>query len=133
MRYLAIDPGQRRVGFAVGDDETRIVTPLKVVTIANTDQLLKEVARVFAEHAPDAIVVGLPLNMDGTEGPGARDARKLAKKLADTHAVRAHLVDERLSTHEANEHLTESGVTRQRKKERRDALAAAAILRRFLG
>jgi putative Holliday junction resolvase len=77
-------------------------------------------------------VVGLPLNMDGTEGPRARVVRAFAERLRTRTGRSLHYQDERLTSAEADWAMSRTGMTHQQKKERRDALAAAAILRDFL-
>ena len=132
MRYLAIDPGHKRSGLAIGDDETRIVTPVGVIKSANETQRLALLIEATAKHEPDALVIGLPLNMDGSESPGAAGSRKLAGQLTDATGLATHLFDERLSSFAADEQMAGCGLSRDQKKARRDALAAAAILRGFL-
>ncbi len=132
MRYLCIDLGGKRTGLAVGDDETGVVCPLQVVEAAPGPALLGLLDRVIRDQAPDALVVGLPLNMDGTEGPAAKGARDFARQIADRCGRTIHWQDERLTSDAAEEHLDGSGRTHKQKKQIRDALAAAEILRDFL-
>jgi putative holliday junction resolvase len=141
MRYLAVDLGDARTGLAVGDDLTRIVSPLDVVECptalcggeALLDLIVKALDRVASPRAACEIVVGLPMNMDGTEGPRAKIVRAFADRLAARTGRRVHLQDERLTSSDADWSMARSGLTRKEKKQRRDALAAAAILRDFLG
>lgn len=140
MRYLAIDLGDKRTGFAVGDAITRIVTPLEVVEAADRGQLLAQIQRVVSEQLGPArraglaeIIVGLPLNMDGSEGPAAKAAREFGAKIAESTGHTVRYVDERLSSVQADWEMSRSGLTRGEKKARRDARAAAAILRDYLG
>jgi putative Holliday junction resolvase len=121
MRFIAIDLGGKRTGLAVGDDQTGIVSPVASVPIAPGAALVRAILDAIDEHHPDAIVLGLPLNMDGTEGPGERTDRPI------------HYQDERLTSYAADQRMARSGRTRKEKKERRDALAAVEILRDFLG
>ena len=132
MRSLAIDLGAKRTGLAVGDDETKIATPAGIIETASAEQRLDMIHRAIREHQPGALVVGLPLNMDGSEGPAGRRARQFARQLEARSALSVHLADERLSSDAADDHMTRSGLTHKAKKARRDALAAAEILRRFL-
>lgn len=132
MRYLAIDPGDKRTGLAVGDDQTRIASPAGLIETSNLEERLRQIGQAIEKHSPDALVVGLPLNMDGTEGDAARKARALAEQITQRFRLPVHLVDERLSSHVAEDQLREIAVTRKHKKLRRDALAAATILRDFL-
>jgi putative Holliday junction resolvase len=132
MRYLAIDPGEKRTGLAVGDDQTAIITPLKVIEAPRGSALIESLLGAIMDQSPGALVVGLPLNMDGTEGPAARAARLVGEELARRAGLPIHFQDERLSSFAAEEHLKQSGRTHRQKREIRDALAAAEILRDFL-
>lgn len=132
MRFLAIDLGDRRTGLAVGDDETAIASPLRVVERPVGDALLEELAREAAAQGARALVVGLPLNMDGTEGPRARAVRAFGDRLAQRTGLPVHFQDERLTSADADWKMAQSGLTRAQKKARRDALAAGALLQDFL-
>ncbi|MBC7834582.1 MAG: Holliday junction resolvase RuvX [Phycisphaerales bacterium] len=145
MRYLCIDLGDQRTGLAVGDDLTGLVSPLRTleVPIGHDDgrRLLDAVGRAVIDQLgpassvslPGELVVGLPMNMDGTEGPRARKARDFVAKLVERIGGRPiHFQDERLSTVAADWEMARSGLTRGQKKERRDGLAAASVLRDFL-
>lgn len=132
MRYLAIDLGEKRTGVAVGDDVTGLATPVDVVVTASEAERLAQLLKLIDEHGPAALVLGLPLNMDGSEGPAAKRARAFADLLAKRSGLPVHAVDERLSSEAANHQMAQSGLTHKQKKARRDALAAAVILRDFL-
>ncbi len=133
MRYLAIDLGDKRTGLAVGDDETRIASPIGVIEapMATGDRLLDAIARSADEHGPDAVVVGLPLNMDGTEGPRSALVRAFGERIGARLGLPVEFEDERLSSAEADWSMARTGLTRGQKKSRRDSMAAAAILRTF--
>lgn len=137
MRYLGVDLGDKRTGLALGDAETGIASPLKTLEIGAAADggraLLAGIRRVCEEHRPDAIVLGLPLNMaDGSEGAAARKAREFGARLGAETGLTVHFHDERLTSSEADWAMAGSGLTRGQKKARRDALAAAAILKDFL-
>ena len=132
MRFLCIDPGDRRTGFALGDDVTRIATPLEVVTTSSDALRLAAILRVIEANDPGELVIGLPLNMDGSEGPQARKTRTLAQQIEQQTGLPVHLFDERLTSYAAESQLSELDLTHGGKKARRDALAAAVILRDFL-
>jgi putative Holliday junction resolvase len=141
MRYLAIDLGDKRTGLAAGDALTGLVTPLEVLStpVARRDgeELLDAIAHAATDRLGDRpsggqIVVGLPVNMDGTEGQRARLVRAFAARIGERTGRTVHLQDERLTSADAEWELAGSGLTHKQKKERRDALAAAAILRDFL-
>ncbi len=131
MRYLAIDSGRRRTGLAVGDDELRIATPLRVVETRSDEARRAAIERAIAAEGPDALVLGLPLNMDDSEGGSAKSARQLAVALHKASGLPVLLVDERLTSDEADGRLARSGLTHDQKKQRRDAIAAALILQTF--
>lgn len=140
MRYLAIDLGEKRTGLALGDRETGLVSALEVIECAidaDAGRLLVErLARAIENHLGDSagtLVVGLPLNMDGSEGPQAKKVRGFGEMLAakTSRAIVYH--DERLTSVEADWSMARSGMTRGQKKQKRDALAAAAILRDYFG
>lgn len=136
MRYLGIDLGDKRTGLALGDTILFLAAPLDVVEVPVSrregEDLLDHLARVIREHAPAGLVVGLPLNMDGSLGPRAKLVEALAKRLGERTRVPVHMQDERLSSAQADWQMARTGLTRQQKKARRDALAAAAILQDFL-
>ena len=131
-RYLAVDLGDRRTGTATGDDQTGFVAPGAVLEVPRGPRLLERLAAAADEADADAVVLGLPVNMDGTEGPRARLTRAFAGELAGATRRPVHLQDERLTSFAAEGVLAGSGRTRREKKRRRDALAAAELLRDFL-
>lgn len=133
MRYLAVDLGDRRTGLAVGDDETGVVTAHAVIEAPRTPpgRLHAAIEKAIDDLGPGAIVVGLPLNMDGTEGARSKTVRAFADELGARVSLPIHLADERLSSAEADWTMAQTGLTRDQKKSRRDALAAAVILRTF--
>ena len=132
MRYLSIDLGGKRTGLAVGDGVTGIVTPLGAIVTGAEHERMRGVERAVDEQGPGAVVVGLPLNMDGSEGGAAAAARAFAAAVAERTGLPVHLMDERLTTAAADQQLAGSGLTHGRKKRMRDSLAAAAILRDYL-
>ena len=132
MRYLAIDLGDKRTGLAVGDDDSGIVSPLDVIVTTSADERLRRLGVFIEEHEPDALVLGVPFNMDGSAGPAALKARKLGQVLTERFGRPVHEMDERLTSAAADEQMARTGLTHGQKKARRDALAAAAILRDFL-
>lgn len=132
MRYLGLDIGEKRTGLALGDDETGIVSPLGTIEAPSGESLIRKLAMTIEEHGPDELVVGLPLNMDGSHGPAARRIAAFSERLAELVLLPIHLQDERLSSFAADEAMARTGLTHGQKKRRRDSLAAAAILRSFL-
>jgi putative Holliday junction resolvase len=132
MRYLCIDLGDKRTGLAVGDDETKFIAPIEVLHVSRGPRLVEALVQRITMHDPQALVIGLPLNMDGSEGPAAKSVREFGATLSAQCGLPTHYQDERLTSHAAEQHLNQSGRTRKQKKELRDALAAAEILKDFL-
>jgi putative Holliday junction resolvase len=131
-RILAVDYGKRSVGLACCDETGIAVRPLPSIPNLGSKRLLARLRRLAEEGRIDALVVGLPLNMDGSAGELAREARQFMQALEGALGLPVIPVDERLSTVEA-EQLWKGMGPRQRKKYRSaDSLAAALILRRHL-
>ncbi|HEY80767.1 MAG TPA: Holliday junction resolvase RuvX [Caldilineae bacterium] len=129
--WLALDIGDRRIGLAVGSDQARLARPLRVITRGSKEQDFEAITRAVQEVGAEALLVGLPLNMDGSEGPQAKRVRKYAERLRRRLHLPLRYHDERLSSFVADQILAE----KPRKKDRRqpnDAIAAAAILQSFL-
>lgn len=130
MRYLAIDYGTRRTGLAICDPMETIVSPLAVVD--SRKDLLKKIGEIIETENVEAVVVGLPLNMDDTKGPQAQLALKFTEQLKKKVQIPVYLQDERLSSFGAEEKLAPAQYSRSKKKERLDAVAASEILELFL-
>ena len=131
-RFLALDLGDRRTGLALGDSLTNIVSPIGTINVAKGPALLVALKKVLEENAPDEIVIGLPLNMDESEGAASKAVREFALQIAQLTNKPIHLHDERLTTFEADSRMAQSGRTHAEKKALRDSLAAAAILEDYL-
>jgi putative Holliday junction resolvase len=141
VRVVAIDLGDARTGIAVGDRVTGIASPAGLVEIPiqreGGEALLRGIVGqvrglVGGTGGEGEVVVGLPLNMDGTEGPRAKAVRLFAARIAAALGCEVVLVDERRTTMQADERMARSGLTHKQKKMRRDAIAAAAVLGAFL-
>ena len=132
MTILALDLGDKRIGVAVSQLGGALALPDGVITRRNWEQVMGEIrARLDAVQA-DRIVVGLPLRMDGTEGPAAVAARKFVQRLQATVSVPVDVQDERLSTAEAERSLIAADMRRRRRRAVRDAVAAAIMLQTYL-
>jgi len=130
MRYLAIDYGTKRTGLAICDAAETIVSPLAV--LESQKELIKKIADVVKTEGVEAIVIGLPLNMDDSEGTQAKLVIKFADQLKQHLNIPIHFQDERLSSFSAEDKLASADFTRGEKKKRLDAIAAAEILDAFL-
>ena len=137
MRTLGIDLGTKRVGLALSDEGGRFASALDVLFISTPQQATDEVLKVATREGVQRFVVGLPLNMDDTSGPAAKTTLAWAKNLAARSGLLVLMVDERLSSFEAEQHLADrkrggERLTKKMKKERLDAIAAAGFLQAFL-
>lgn len=132
MRYLGVDVGRARIGLAVADDVLRTARPLEMVRRTSEAAELAALRRVTGAYEVTRAIVGLPLNMDGTEGASARLARAYAAKLARELAIPVELFDERLSTFEAEARLRARGLSAREQRSMIDAEAAAVILQGWL-
>lgn len=132
-RILGIDHGTARIGLAVSDEMELVASPL--CTLDATAEPLREIARIVRERGIARIVIGLPLRMSGGHGEAAARVEKFAAALSKTlhHDVPVELVDERLSSVEAEASLSRAGVTdRRARREVVDQLAAVVILQGWL-
>ena len=121
---IAFDYGEKRIGTAIGQTVTRTATPLKTVPVRRTKPDWIAIDRLIDAWKPDALVVGLPLNMDGTEQWITAHARRFANRLHGRSGLPVHLADERLSTREAWTRLVERG----ERRDGPDPVAAQIIL-----
>ncbi len=131
MRYLCIDYGQKRTGLAICDAGEMIASPLKVLTVAQSE-LIAGIADIINREKVEAVVLGLPLNMDGTAGHQVKRVKKFAAQMKECIDIPIHFQDERLSSFDAEGKLAGTELTRKKKKKRLDAIAAASILQSFL-
>jgi putative holliday junction resolvase len=131
-RLLALDLGERRVGVAVCDQTRLTVRPLPPLHRTSWKKLLHAVSRLIRDFDALALVIGLPLNLDGTEGPAALEARRRAHHFQLFLKIPVHLQDERLTSHEAEAQLRTAGFSEQEIREQIDSEAAAIILRDFI-
>ena len=131
MRIMGVDYGDARTGIAISDLLCSIVGSTTVIHSRNPEKTLTQIQAMVQEKEVGEIVVGLPKNMDGTEGPRAEKSRALG---AELEAAGLHVVfqDERRTTVEAHGILTEAGKHGKKRKERVDAVAATLILETYL-
>lgn len=133
MRLLAVDYGTKRIGLAVCDELEFGVYPYKTLTRSRSlAHDLGEIIRLAEVEKAKGIVVGLPLNADGTRGPAAENAAAFARSLGKRTQLPIHLHDEFLTTFEAQEELIAADVSRRRRREVIDQMAAVHLLEAFL-
>ena len=130
---MGVDFGLKRVGLAVCDADRILATPLPVYKTTTMRDTIDRVAAVANERGARGIVIGLPLNLDGTESEASGRVRAFARNLERVTGLPAALIDERLTTVEANELLTEAGVKRKTERDKLiDSMSATVILQSFL-
>ncbi len=132
MIILAVDLGKARTGLAVCDPGEVLASPYGVVTEADPERLAHQIEEAALHAHAELLVVGLPKNMDGTEGESARAAREMAALLLERTGLPVELVDERRTTVTAHEYLNAVNVRGKKRKAVVDAVAATVILEAFL-
>jgi len=132
MRALGIDFGLKRVGLAVSDPTGTLVSPLRTFERTTRDALFDELTRIIVEEAVEAIVIGLPLSLDGEDTLTTRQVRNFADSLARRTELPIHMMDERLTSAQAEEELNAAGMRGKKKKMALDSQAAVIILRSWL-
>ncbi|HEX9673546.1 MAG TPA: Holliday junction resolvase RuvX [Burkholderiales bacterium] len=128
---LAFDFGTKRIGVAVGDFETRLAHPLAAIAAVENRARFAAIGQLVAEWRPARLVVGIPVHADGTEHPVGRLARRFAQRLHGRFGLRAELVDERLTSREAEGLLRAAGARGARLKAGLDSVAAQRILESY--
>lgn len=131
-RLLGIDYGERRTGVAISDGSRTIAFPRETLECPRPEQAAAAVARIAGEEGVAGIVVGWPLNMNGTEGPRTERTRLFMAEVAKRTSIPLVRWDERLSTKVAEEVLIAAGTRRERRRQVVDKLAAQVILQTYL-
>jgi putative Holliday junction resolvase len=132
MRILGLDVGERRIGVAAADERVRVALPIAVIERRDLPADLDAIARLVQEQGAEAVVVGLPISLNGSLGPQAQVVKAFGQDLAARLALPIEYWDERLSTVEAQRRLASAGHRGPKAKARRDALAAAIVLQGYL-
>lgn len=133
MKVMAIDYGDARTGVAISDAGGLIVGRSEVVQTWDREKAAQEVARLYRESGAERLVVGLPRNMDGSEGPRAELCRAFAARLAELTGAEPVMWDERRTTVEAHAILSANGKKTKKHRQTVDAVAAGLILEGYLG
>lgn len=132
MRILGIDLGERRIGLALSDELGWTAQPLKVIPYTSDRQSISAIIELIRQYAVSEVVIGLPRNMDGSYGPRAERVERFARKMEQQSGVPVHLWDERLTTAAAQRSLIEADLSRRRRKQVVDKVAAVLILEGYL-
>ena len=132
MRILGVDYGERRIGLALSDMLGLTAQPLRTLRVQTPAEGVEQIRTAVQENAVERIVVGLPLNMDGSEGPQAVATREFAALLKNELSVPVDMQDERLSTVRAERTMIGADMTRAKREKQRDKMAAQFILQAYL-
>lgn len=127
-RLIGLDLGEKNIGIAMSDTQLTVASPLATRKRSKFSQDFEYLTALMAEHGAGGLVVGLPLNMNGTEGPSAQSARAFARNFAARSEVPIALWDERLSTAAVTRTLLAADTSRKRRAEVVDKMAAAWLL-----
>jgi putative holliday junction resolvase len=130
--FLGFDYGKRHTGVAVGSRHSGLAQSLTLLEAKGGQPDWDTIKRLIDEWRPDGLVVGLPLNMDGSPNPITKAARAFGEALKARYNLPVHMVDERLSSRTATDALLEAGIPLKKHKKRIDQLAAQTILQAFL-
>lgn len=128
---LGVDPGERRVGVALADEETRFARPLEVIDKRATDPV-ERIAALVTEHTVSLVVVGRPLSLSGEAAQAVADAAPFVASLREALPVEVVEYDERLTTVIAERSLRQGGARRDARKRLRDAVAAQVMLQGYM-
>lgn len=129
---MGLDVGERRLGVSVSDELNLTAQPLRLIRRTSVEKDLAEILRIASEYSVGAIVVGMPLMMDGTVGPQARKVERFMERLRLKTSIPIEEWDERLSTVAVTRVLIEGDVTRKKRKDVVDQLSASYILQGYL-
>ncbi len=132
MRILALDHGTKRIGVAVSDEMQIIATPLEYILAEPFAEFLARLKEILREKEVELILIGMPRNMDGSYGPAALKVQEFVAVLKDAVAIPIKMLDERLTTVQAQRFLIQGNVRREKRKEKVDKTAAAILLQSYL-
>lgn len=128
---LGIDPGQRRIGLALGDRETRFARPLEVIDTSEVDPVAR-IKEVIADNGVDLVVVGRPVGLSGIEGPAMEAQKTFLVMLRSELDVEVDVYDERMTTVLAEQGMRAAGASSKKRKAIRDSVAAQVMLQGYL-
>jgi len=127
-RLLGIDPGNKNIGFAICDENKKVATPLKILEKSKFETLLKEIGQIIKDNNIKGIIIGNPLNMDGSLGKSSQSATDFARKLSTNVTIPISMWDERLSSEGSFKITKELGTNVSNRIGKLDKNAAAFIL-----
>lgn len=131
-RILGVDVGTVRIGLALSDVEHIVATPFKTIAGGDHQHAIGAICDVVEEHDIRALVVGMPYDLDGSEGRAARRTRRFVERLQARANIEVHWLDERLTSAQATRVLMQADMGRQKRKKVVDQVAASLILQSWL-
>jgi len=132
MRILALDVGEKRIGVALSDALNLIAQGLETIKRANDKETLIKIKELIKQHDVGKVIIGMPLNMDGSKGPSARSMEDFISLMKKDIGVDVEVIDERLTTAQGERMLLEADVSRKKRKRSIDKIAAQLILQTYL-
>jgi len=129
---IGLDFGTKRIGVAICNSDQTIASPLENYTRQSKQDDARHFDRLFQDYRAVGLVVGLPVHMSGEEGQQAREARKFGSRMGEQLGLPVGFWDERYTSAFAEQHLTEAGLSKKKRKARMDKLAAQIMLQSFL-
>lgn len=132
MRYIGLDLGTKTLGVSISDINSKIATTYKTINYTDQDKLIEELKCIIEENNIGKIVLGFPKNMNNTIGESGERTLDFKEKLENNLNLEVILQDERLTTQEATKYMLEADMSRKKRKEKIDALAANIILQTYL-
>ena len=127
-RLLGVDPGKNRVGLAISDEDKLVSTPLKTIIKKNNSNLINQFQEIIMENDIKGIIIGYPINMDGSIGPSAQSAKDFARYISNNVSIPVSMWDERLSSQAAFNLSSNLDINVSKKVEKLDENAASFIL-----
>ena len=132
MRYLGIDYGKKRIGLALSDIMGMMAQPFDVIEFKGLKNNIENILKIAEEKEVSCIVVGKPVNMNATEGEMAALATEFVEELKKVTDIKVEMIDERLTSRQADVYMLSADLSRQKRKKNVDKLAAAIILQTYL-
>ncbi|MBR3199590.1 MAG: Holliday junction resolvase RuvX [Bacilli bacterium] len=134
MKYLGLDLGTRSLGISISDLTKTVATPYEVVHFEEKDygKAIEKLATIIEKEPIEKFILGYPKNMNGSEGPRAKETLEFKKLLEENFKLEVILQDERLSTKEASGYMIKADMSRKKRKQKIDSLAANIILQTYL-
>ena len=131
MNILSIDYGERRIGFAIGNSNRKIATPLSVIHNVSLDSVIENINQVVKNYEIDSIIIGIPLNEDSTESMQATRVRDFCSKIKKKINLPIMGIDERFTSVNSEKLLLDLDMSRKKRKKYIDSIAATIILQSY--